>query len=99
GVRGADPKSGRGGNDPGGAVKARSSEGGGAGALGDGTTGSVEGAGAVPSGDSATSSEVGGASGSEPEEEGSGDAGETGCRETTVGTDTVATNVGPNPEG
>ncbi|MEU3080929.1 AarF/ABC1/UbiB kinase family protein [Streptomyces albidoflavus] len=71
----------------------------GAGALRDGTTGSVEGAGAVPSGDSATSSEVGGASGSEPEEEGSGDAGETGCRETTVGTDTVATNVGPNPEG
>ncbi|RZE13726.1 ABC transporter ATP-binding protein [Streptomyces albidoflavus] len=98
GVRGADLESG-GGNDPGGAGKARSSEGGGAGALGNGTAGSVEEAGAVPSGGGATSSEVGGTSGSEAEEEGSGDAGETGCRETTVGTDTIATNVGPNPAG
>ncbi|MFJ3744926.1 ABC1 kinase family protein [Streptomyces albidoflavus] len=99
GVRGADLESGGRGNDPGGAGKARSSEGGGAGALGNGTAGSVEEAEAVPSGDGATSSEVGGASGSEAEEEGSGDAGETGCRETTVGTDTIATNVGPNPAG
>ncbi|WP_129856204.1 AarF/UbiB family protein [Streptomyces albidoflavus] len=49
GVRGADLESG-GGNDPGGAGKTRSSEGGGAGALGNGTAGSVEEAGAVPSG-------------------------------------------------
>ncbi|AMM08398.1 ABC transporter ATP-binding protein [Streptomyces albidoflavus] len=96
---GSDLESGGGGNDPGGAGKARSSEGGGTGALEDGTTGSAEEAGAVPLGDGATSSEAGGASGSEAEEEGSGDAGETGCRETTVGTDTVATNIGPNPEG
>ncbi|RZD66190.1 ABC transporter ATP-binding protein [Streptomyces albidoflavus] len=99
GVRGADLESGGGGNDPGGAGKARSSEGGGAGALGNGTAGSVEEAGAVPSEGGATSSEVGGTSGSEAEEEGSGDAGETGCRETTVGTDTIATNLGPNPAG
>ncbi|ALM38722.1 ABC1 kinase family protein [Streptomyces sp. FR-008] len=99
GMRGADLESGGGGNDPGGAGKARSSEGGGAGALGNGTAGSVEEAGAVPSGDGATSSDVGGTSGSEAEEEGNGDAGETGCRETTVDTDTIATNLGPNPAG
>lgn len=96
GMRGADLESQGGGNDPGGAGKARSSEGGGAGALGNGTAGSVEEAGAVPSEGGATSSEVGGTSGSEGEEEGSG---ETGCRETTVGTDTIATNLGPNPAG
>ncbi|MFF8490346.1 ABC1 kinase family protein [Streptomyces albidoflavus] len=88
GVRAADIESGGVGNDPGGDGKARSSENGGAGGLEDGTTGSVEEAGAVPSG--------GGATGSEAEKEGSG---ETGCRETTVGTDTIATNVGPNPAG
>ncbi|RZD88462.1 ABC1 kinase family protein [Streptomyces albidoflavus] len=88
GVRAADIESGGVGNDPSGDGKARSSEGRGAGVLGDRTTGSVEEAGAGPSGDGAT--------GSEGEEEGSG---ETGCRETTVGTDTIATNVGPNPAG
>lgn len=96
GVRAADIESGGVGNDPSGDGKARSSEGRGAGVLGDRTTGSVEEAGAGPSGDGATGSEAGGASGSEGEEEGSG---ETGCRETTVGTDTIATNVGPNPAG
>ncbi|RZE05160.1 ABC transporter ATP-binding protein [Streptomyces albidoflavus] len=96
GVRAADIESGGVGNDPSGDGKARSSEGRGAGVLGDRTTGSVEEAGAGPSGDGAAGSEAGGASGSEGEEEGSG---ETGCRETTVGTDTIATNVGPNPAG
>ncbi|MFD6378470.1 ABC1 kinase family protein [Streptomyces albidoflavus] len=96
GVRAADIESGGVGNDPSGDGKAHSSENGGAGGLEDGTTGSVEEAGAVPSGGGATGSEAGGASGSEAEKEGSG---ETGCRETTVGTDTIATNVGPNPAG
>ncbi|MFE6717315.1 ABC1 kinase family protein [Streptomyces albidoflavus] len=90
GVRGAAPGPGGGGNDPGGDGRALN-VGGGAGALEDGAAGSTEDAGTVPSGDGAT--------GSEAREEESGNAGETGFREATVGTDTVATNVGPNPAG
>ncbi|MFB8416581.1 ABC1 kinase family protein [Streptomyces albidoflavus] len=90
GVRGADPGSGGGGNDPGDDGSVRNVRGG-ASALEHRAAGSTEDAGTVPSGDGAT--------GSEAREEGSGNAGETGFRETTVGTDTVATNVGPNPAG
>ncbi|WP_408907888.1 ABC1 kinase family protein [Streptomyces albidoflavus] len=97
GVQGADLESGGDGNDQGGVEGALNSEAGGAGALDDrpagsaGSAGSAEEAVTVPPGDGAT--------GSEAVEEGGGDAVETGCRETTVGTDTEATNVGPNPAG
>lgn len=90
GVRGADPGAGGGGNDPGGDGRARNVRGG-AGALEHRAAGSTEDAGTVPSGDGAT--------GSEAREEGSGNPGETGARGTTVGTDTVATHVGPNAAG
>ncbi|QRF04485.1 AarF/ABC1/UbiB kinase family protein [Streptomyces koyangensis] len=90
GVRGTDPGAGGGGNDPGGDGRARNVRGG-AGALEHRAAGSTEDAGTVPSGDGAT--------GSEAREEGSGNPGETGSRGTTVGTDTVATHVGPNPAG
>ncbi|RWZ73517.1 AarF/ABC1/UbiB kinase family protein, partial [Streptomyces albidoflavus] len=97
GVQDADLESEGDGNDQGGDEGALNSEAGGAGALDDrpagsaGSAGSAEEAVTVPPGDGAT--------GSEAVEEGGGDAVETGCRETTVGTDTEATNVGPNPAG
>lgn len=90
GVWGAGPESRGVGNDQGGEGRARSARGG-AGALENRAVSSAEEARTVPSGDGATGLEAG--------EEGSGSAGETGSRETTVGTGTVATNVGPNPAG
>ncbi|OWA16376.1 ABC transporter ATP-binding protein [Streptomyces sp. CS227] len=90
GVRGTGPEPRGVGNDQGGEGRARSARAG-AGALENRAVSSVEEAGTVPSGDGATGSEAG--------EEGSGNAGETGFRETTVDTGTVATNVDPNPAG
>lgn len=90
GAGGAGPESRGVGNDQGGEGRARSARGG-AGALENRAVSSAEEARTVPSGDGATGSEAG--------EEGSGHAGVTGFRETTVDTGTVATNAGPNPAG
>ncbi|MEY6569130.1 hypothetical protein AB8B12_30240, partial [Streptomyces sp. PGLac3x] len=98
GVRGAGPESGGEGYDQGGDGWGRSA-GADADAAKDRDAGSAEEDGTVPPGEGASGSEA-----EEAEEEGKGnargrEAGESCARGTTVHTDTVATNAGPNSAG